>query len=415
MNPITTPTPILFTHYGDDWIRGSERCLLDLLTHLDRKRFTPIVWCNSPLLAAQVEALDITVYQAEFSLLFGWQAPRFNFKGFLALLRQGLQLVERHQIKLLHANSGAPNQWLNLIARLRGIPLVAHLHSRYPLRDRITLGLHQLPLAVGVSQPVIDQLRHDGMSAQRSRVISNGIDTQRLKQQTNIDLRQQLQLNNQHFLLATTGSLIQRKGVDLIISAAAQLIKQGLPIHLAVIGDGPERSALEQQAQRLGIRQHIHLLGEQQNVFGLLKESADLFVSGAREEVFGLVLAEAGLAKLPVVAPAVGGIPSVVSHGKTGLLVPAEDVAALASAIQQLYMAPALRRKMGLLGHQHVMEKFTIQHNVEKFQALYQELLQTPSMTPHWYSHWLWLRPLRQCTKQLLKLSFKRPSQEVIS
>ncbi|WP_280205794.1 hypothetical protein [Aeromonas veronii] len=46
-------TPVLLVHYGEDWIRGSERCLLDLLAHLDRSRFTPLLWCNSPTLAAE--------------------------------------------------------------------------------------------------------------------------------------------------------------------------------------------------------------------------------------------------------------------------------------------------------------------------------------------------------------------------
>lgn len=408
------PTPILFTHYGENWIRGSERCLLDLLTHLDQTRFTPIVWCNSPLLADQVKALGITVYRSEFPLLLGWKAPYFDLKGFVSLLNRGTQLVDQHQVKIVHANSGAPNQWLNIIARLKNIPLLAHLHSRYPLRDRITLGLHQLPIAIGVSQPVIDQLRDDGIPKQRSRVIANGIDSQRLEQQPNIDLRQQLKLNNDHFLVATTGSLIHRKGVDLIISAIAKLVQQGLPIHLAIIGDGCERPMLEQQAKQLGIDQQIHFLGEQDNVFGLLKESADLFVSGAREEVFGLVLAEAGLAKLAVVAPAVGGIPSVVNNGKSGLLVEPENVESLSNAIHLLYMTPQLRHQMGQHGHALVMNQFTIQHNVEKLQALYQELLQTPSMHPHWYSHWQIREPLLQCCKQIFKLTFKHLSSRLL-
>ena len=126
------PTTILFTHYGDEWIRGSERCLLDLLKHIDRTRFRPVAWCNSRTMADELRHLDIPVIQSEFPLLFGWQQPHYSFSKFYKLVRQGIDLVDKYDVNLVHANSGAPNQWLNLIARARGIPLVAHLHSRYP-------------------------------------------------------------------------------------------------------------------------------------------------------------------------------------------------------------------------------------------------------------------------------------------
>ena len=101
--------PILFTHFGDDWIRGSERCLLDLLSHLDRSRFTPVVWCNSPRLAAALAALNapLVVQLSSFPLLFGWQAPRADWRGYRRLKREGRALIRREQIQLLHANSSA--------------------------------------------------------------------------------------------------------------------------------------------------------------------------------------------------------------------------------------------------------------------------------------------------------------------
>ena len=246
------PATILFCHYGDEWIRGSERCLLDLLRHLNRSRFRPVVWCNSKAMANEVRQLDIPVIQSEFPLLLGWQYPRFAIKAFYDLVKQGIRLVDSYGVTLIHANSGAPNQWLNLVARARHIPLLAHLHSRYPLRDRMSLGLHQLPMVVGVSQPVIDQLLDDGIPPERTCVIPNGIDTQRLDQQEPVNLRQMLKLSRHDFLIATTGSLIHRKGMDMIIESVSRLNKQGIPAQLAIIGDGPERLHLQQQIQRLG-------------------------------------------------------------------------------------------------------------------------------------------------------------------
>lgn len=407
------PSTILFTHYGDEWIRGSERCLLDLLSHLDRTRFRPIVWCNSETMADEVRHLDVPIIRSNFPLLFGWQRPRFAVKAFYNLVRQGIKLIDSYGVALIHANSGAPNQWLNLVGRARHIPLLTHLHSRYPLRDRISLGLHQVSMAVGVSQPVIEQLLNDGMPVKRTCVIPNGIDTQRLDNQKHIDLRRILNLGSHDFLIATTGSLIHRKGTDIIIEAVSRLIRQGVPAWLAIIGDGPERMRLQQQIQRLGLSSRIHLLGERSDVAGLLRGGVDLFVSAAREEVFGLVLAEAGLARLPVVAPAVGGIPDVIVDGKTGRLIPAENVDALTYAMSQFFLTPQRRIKMGNAGRRHVCKHFTIQRNVQQFEQLYRQMLHNPAMRMHWHSHWQWRRPIITGSRQLLGLARNRLLREV--
>ncbi|MGL5975051.1 MAG: glycosyltransferase family 4 protein, partial [Aeromonas sobria] len=80
--------PILLVHYGENWIRGSERCLLDLLAHLDRDRFTPLLWCNSQRLADEAALLGVKALAEPFSLLLGWQAPRFDVAAYRQLQRR---------------------------------------------------------------------------------------------------------------------------------------------------------------------------------------------------------------------------------------------------------------------------------------------------------------------------------------
>ena len=157
------PSTILFTHYGEDWIRGSERCLLDLLTHLDRRKYRPVVWCNSPIMAIEVHHLNVPVIQ--FALpLSAQRHQQLSIKAIYQLFKQGVQLVDKYHVDLIHANSGLPNRWLNLVARARHIPLLVHLHSHYPLHERITLGLHQVAMTIGPGQSVINQLVQDGIS-----------------------------------------------------------------------------------------------------------------------------------------------------------------------------------------------------------------------------------------------------------
>lgn len=389
------PNPILFVHYGDNWIRGSERCLLDLLNHLNKDDYAPVCCCNSPIMAAEVNKLGIPVYLLDFSMLFGDTPPKFDFRAYHQLVKKGLSIVDQHDISLIHCNSGAPSQWLNLVARARKLPLVLHLHARYPLRDRITLGLHHASMVVGVSQPIIDQLLLDGTDPNRCTVIANGIDTTALLAQPIENIRRSLSLPSDAFVMVSVCSLIKRKGVDLLIDACAKLRDIRLSVHLVVIGEGEQRAALQQQINHAKLNDFVHLVGEKQHVVGVLRGGVDICVSGAREEVFGLTLAEAGLANLAVIAPRVGGIPSVIEHQKTGLLVEPNNADALAQAIYHLFINQQQRQAMGAAGYQRVMEKFTIHTHVKKMVTLYQRLLCDAKMATGWLTHWQWMPPIK--------------------
>ena len=193
-----------------------------------------------------------------------------------------------------------------------------------------------------------------------------------------VDLRKLLNLEQRDFVAITVGSLIHRKGIDQLIRAIAGLRNRELPIHLVIVGDGPEKLVLQNLAQTYRLQNYIHFLGERTDVAGLLRGGADVFVSGAREEVFGLALAEANLASIPVIAPRVGGIPGVIENNVTGILLPSENSLSIANAIQHLYKYPRLKNKLGLAGRRRVLENFNIEKYALRFQNIYLELIQDP-------------------------------------
>ncbi len=399
---------ILFAHYGGEWIRGSERCLLDLLIHLDSTRFKPVVWCNSDTMANEVQRLGIRVVQSRFPRLFKLHHYRSTIPEYFSAVKKAIKLIDRYDIKLIHANSSIPTQFLNFVARSRGIPLISHLHSRNSMRDRISDGLHQVSMAVGVSQPVIDQLLQDGMPGEHTRVIPNGIDTEAFMRQPPVYFRRALKLKATDFVIATTGSLIYRKGTDIIIDAMSYLRLVGIPAKLIIIGDGPELQKLQQQSRQLGVADDVIFLGERHDVPGLLRGGVDIYVSAAREEAFGLALAEASLAELAVIAPDTGGINNVIIDGKTGKLFPSGDVSILSDEIINLYRSTQLRLKMGKAGKQHVHDNLTIRHNVERFQQLYSRMLDDPSMRLKWNTHWQWKGTSGSVFRQLLDKTWTR-------
>ncbi|ELI6433779.1 glycosyltransferase family 4 protein [Aeromonas salmonicida subsp. salmonicida] len=367
-------TPVLLVHYGEDWIRGSERCLLDLLAHLDRSRFTPLLWCNSPTLAAEAATLGVETMVEPFSLLLGWQAPRFDLAAHRRLSRRARELITERQIGLVHANSAAPCQWLAGVCRALQVPLVCHLHARYQPRDRFSLRVHQASVLIGVSEPVLTGWRQDGCAADRLIRVPNGVDAARLNAGAHWPVVDMLGLPPGELIIATVGSLIKRKGIDLLIRSLAALTESGEGARLLVIGCGPEREALMALASELGVAERVHFLGERPDSAAILRGGVDLLVSGAREEVFGLTLAEAGMLGLAVSAYRVGGIPEVVAEGVSGLLATPGDWIEMADHWRQL-SNPQTRCAMGRAGQQRAAQLFTVDRYVEKITAVWGDAL----------------------------------------
>lgn len=382
------PAPVLFVHYGDEWIRGSERVLLDLLDHLDRDRFPPVVWCNADTLAAEVQSRGIPVRRSRFSILFDYTPPRFALGRYRRLVHEGRQLVREYGIRLLHASSGAPNQWLLPVARGARLPLVVHLHAVYEQRDRYTMGLHQASLAMCVSQAVAAGLLVDGMPSERIRVSYNGVSTSRLEAGDAVGLRRDLGIAADAVVAMQAGALVSGKGWDVLLAAMERLAIDEIPLHLLVVGDGPDRQALQQRVNRYDPIARVHFLGQRDDVGALYRDVADIAVLASRQEAFGLSMAEAATMGLPGVASRVGGIPEVVEDGITGLLVSPEDPEALAAALRTLATDAELRRRMGDAARERALSLFSVEQNAASFHSAYEELLACPAAQFGWRGAW---------------------------
>lgn len=382
--PPDHPLPILFTHFGDRWIRGSEMVLLDLLRHLDSDIVRPVVWCNGTEIAEACHAAGHTVHQTDFTFYLDQSSPRFDPRAYRAVVHEGNSLVQRYGIRVLHANSAAPTQWLVPIARGNRLPLLTHLHTDYLRRSRYVLLLHQADRVIGVSEQVVQALQRDGMSSERIKVIYNGVDFARLTENPPVDLRSALDVPRDAILLGAAGSLIARKGYDVLLRALAQLDGATLP-HLAIAGSGPEEASLRGLAAELGVAGRVHFLGYHRDIADIYA-SCDIFCGPSRAEAFGLVFAEAGYFGRPVVATRVGGIPEVVADEETGLLVMPEDSSALAGAIGRLAANPDMRHRLGEAGRRRAETLFSVTRMAAAFAAEYVRLAGLPSAGLGWGS-----------------------------
>jgi L-malate glycosyltransferase len=393
------PAPILFVHHaGLDWIRGSTRCLLDLLAHIDRTRFAPIVWCNQPTILEAVRALNVPVEQARH---WGDFHPLRPDRRWMA---EALALVERHRIRLMHADEFTQASVLVPVARRARIPLLAQLHQVPTSDERLWSLLHQVDLAVGTTRACITGLLADGFPRERATVIYNGIDPDRLSAGDATTLRASLGIPRDAVVFTLVGSLIHRKAIDIALRAFARL-QPARPdpatlappaVHLLLCGSGPEREALEALATSLGIQAQTTFLGECAHAGAVLRDATDVLIAPSRDESFGLTLAEAGLFGVPAVASSIPAHVEVVGDA-AGLLVPVEDPVALAEAMERVRHDSALRRRLGEAARQRTTSMFLIDRYVREFEETYASLLARPASAwgwrrlrwPHAYNRWI--------------------------
>lgn len=379
------PVPVLFTHYGDDWIRGSERCLLDMFIHIDRARFRPILWCNGKVLEAEARRLDVTVHRDRFSMILHGGPFLADVANHRELVQKGRRLVEQHGIRLLHSNSAGPTQWLFRVARSARIPLFTHLHAPYSKRHRMILGIHQATLAAGVTRGCIEGLLEDGLPESRVTTIYNGVDTSPWKNHDETGLRARLGIGSGDLVLTQGGSLIHRKGHDILFRAFSELRRQHPNSHLLVVGDGPDRAKIESVARELNLGSSVHFLGFTEAGPGpVFRDATDIAVSPSRMEGFGLTVIEAGVSGRAVVATDTTGMREIITDGVSGIVVPIEDPHRLAEALMRLADDPGLRSRMGGALQRDVEERFLITRSMQNLQSAYDRLLAIPPSQLGW-------------------------------
>ena len=183
-------------------------------------------------------------------------------------------------------------------------------------------------------------------------------------------------------------SLAPKYGVDLLLRAFAgllgdaEVIAQGPPCRLLVVGDGPQRTALEALAQTLGIAHCTEFAGAVAHAeVPAWLQRFDVYAAPSRldSESFGVAVIEASACALPVVVSDVGGLPEVVRDGETGLVVPRENVAALQAALKRLVLDAGLRDRLGSAGRAHVAREYEWGHCVDLMTQCYARLLNKAS------------------------------------
>ena len=200
-----------------------------------------------------------------------------------------------------------------------------------------------------------------GWPVGRAAVIPNGITPRAPARRGRV--RELLGLPPGGTILTCVGSLIPRKGYDVLLAALVPLLATHRDWHLVIAGDGPEREAVARQAAEAGVAGQIHLLGLRDDVPDMLADS-DLFVLASHAEGLTLAVLEAMAAGLPVVVTAVGGHAEVVTSA-VGLVVPPGDPVAFRAAVEALLADRPRLVRMGTAGPALVRAGLTLDHQID--------------------------------------------------
>jgi glycosyltransferase involved in cell wall biosynthesis len=207
--------------------------------------------------------------------------------------------------------------------------------------------------------------------------IHNAVEVDRIRVSTDLrNLRKELGLDPHEFVIGTMGRLHPVKGLDVFVRAARIIKDHGNRAKFIIAGDGPLRGQLQALTQQFGLAREITFLGHRSdgnNILGLM----DLFVLPSLSEGIPLVLLEALALARPVVATAVGGIPEIVEHQISGLLVPAGNPDDLAKGCLTVMHDPALAQRLGHAGRMRVEKAFSADVMAENIANVYRMLMCT--------------------------------------
>lgn len=347
-------------------IGGAEKSLCELVSHLDRRRFEPVVGCltgNGPV-GEWLEREGVEVVY--FDMSAWWDV------GAWRRLRRALKLFRPHIVHsyLFHANMAGRLAAIGLgVERVISSVRVEDPRPSHLWLDRLTRGLADRVTCVSESARRYTH-KKTGMALNKLVVIHNGIDPARYDMPV-MAAPEKWGIQAGALVVGVIGRLDRQKAPLLMLRAAERVLAEVPDAVFAFAGDGPLAEQCRAEAEARGIAGSVRWLGWQEDVRPLLARM-DLLGLSSRWEGMPNVVLEAMACAKPVVATRVGGCGELVLDGQTGFLVPRNDEAAFAGRIVALLKDNKLRKDLGRMGRERVMEHFSVEKMVQGNEGLYE-------------------------------------------
>jgi len=348
---------------GREW-RGGQRQVLFLARELQKKGypFYIIVQPDSPLhekaAGDNLPVLPLRM-KSEMDLVAVLKMAR-------AMRRRGCVLAHFHDAHSVSVGAAA--------ASLAKVPVrIISRRVDFPVKSRRKY-VKNVDAVIAISEEVRKVLIAGGVPESLIEVVPSGIDFAPFREVKERDfLRREFGFAPDDFLVGIVAQLEDHKGHADLINAAKVLKDHAPKVKIVIVGEGSLRMDLDRQTHDLCVDDVVYFLGFREDIPRILA-SIDLFVLSSRTEGLGSSLMDAMASRLPIVATQAGGIPEVVIHRETGLLVPPRDPQALAQAILKLYLDKALASRLAQRGFEVVHQKFSAEAMAQRIIHIYERL-----------------------------------------
>lgn len=350
---------------------GAERFAIALAEHLPLERFEPWFCFTRDIQDGPMR--ELRAHGIPYRCLgrhAKWDVHRLW--GLARLLR------EQH-FDVVHTHKFGSNLWGTLIGRMTGVPvLIAHEHTwsyrGNPLRawlDGRVIGRLATRFVAVSPADAQSMVTYERVPADKVVVLPTAYIPR--SGNSRADVRAELGLPAAAPVVATAAVLRPQKAIQVMLEAQSQVLARVPNAHLIIAGHGPERPYLERRAADLGLDGHVHFLGHRNDVDAIIR-SADVGAMSSDFEGMPVFTFECMANGTPLVATAVGGLPSVIDTGSTGILVPPRDPDALAEALSGLLVDPERRQAIADAASER-LEPFLIESVARRFADLYERLV----------------------------------------
>jgi len=282
-------------------------------------------------------------------------------------------------VEVIHSHGYKSNIYSYLANRSLKIRIVTTCHNWINTSSKMSLYtrldkffLKRFDAVAAVSDDVRSQLLKAGIKPGKLRLIGNGINIEKFKVSQGVPekMKRDLGIPSAATVVGTVGRLSPEKGYGFFLEAAREIAAKKKDCFFVFIGDGEERSGLEELSKRLGINERVIFAGKRSDIPEVLS-AMDVFVLSSLTEGQPMALLEAMAAGVPAVSTSVGDVPKILRGGDAGLLVPPSDSRALAEALIRVLEDPALAASLSASAAKTVKEHYSSGRMAAEYRACY--------------------------------------------
>jgi len=353
-------------------IGGMENGVVNLLNHIDKKIFKPIIitLANKGSFALRINTDSIQLIELDKKEGNDLKLPFHLYR-----------ILKKFKPHIVHTHNWGSLCEGTIGAKLAKVPIIVHGEHGTIQKSRSNILIERFFLRIVDQVLSVSEMHRNkmnkiiGFPQKKIKVMLNGVDTERFSPiKKNLLIRAALGIRKDEIVIGTVGRLVKVKNQAMLILSFSRLSKNCSNIKLLLIGDGPLKENLLILAASLGIASNVLFLGKKENIPDIL-QAMDIFALPSISEGLSNTILEAMSCELPIVATDVGGNSEIVKNGITGYLVPSNDIEAMTKALSDLISKPDQRKQMGIASRKITMSCFSLKEMVENYEKLYLSLI----------------------------------------